>query len=113
MKRSVYLAVIILACLASFGLRIKAQTGTAHGNVSAWKDPSPVGGSGTIQGYYLLRCIGTVATCTATSGTWTSVGGLITKDSATNCTLPSGYSACYLDPAAGLAVNTIYMYAVT
>jgi len=73
-----------------------AQNGTPHGIKTSWTAPSPVGGGGIIQGYYLFRCTGT---CTLTS-TWTAVGALLP---------PTPTS--YLDPASGLSVNTTYSYA--
>ena len=63
-----------------------------------WTAPSPVGGSGVIQGYYLFRCSGT---CVAGTGTWTSVGGLLPAT-------PTSYT----DLAAGLTGNTTYSYGV-
>ena len=112
MKRLTCSVIIALMCLMSFGLRVRAQNGTLHGTVTAWKVPNPVGGSGTIQGYYVFRCVGTAATCTLTSGTWSSVGGLLSPVNAVNCTIPTGFTACYYDPAAGLSLSADYMYAV-
>lgn len=99
------LALFTLFLLLGFPPRLHAQngnpSGTPHGIFTKWNAPSPVGGSGTIQGYYLFRCIGTLSSCTLTSGTWVSVGSLLPA-TPTN----------YLDPASGLAVSTSYVYAV-
>jgi hypothetical protein len=108
MKRFFNFTILIAVCLAVFGLRVRAQSGTAHGIATSWAAPNPVGGSGTIQGYYLFRCVGT---CT-TGSMWTAVDGLIAPTASANCTVPLGSSACYLDPAAGLNANTTYSYAV-
>ena len=96
------LALAIVLLLFGFPPRLAAQTptptGTAHGNMVTWNAPSPAGGSGIIQGYYLFRCLGT---CTLSS-TWTNVGGLLTGTS-------------YLDSNIGTnapQLNTTYSYAV-
>lgn len=77
-----------------------AQTGTAHGvNITA-NVPSPVGGSGVLDGYNAYRCSGT---CTATSGTWTKIN-------------PSLLTApAYLDPASdsGLTAGATFSFAMT
>jgi DNA-binding CsgD family transcriptional regulator len=93
MKGKISFTVLVL--LLVFG-GVLAQT--PHGIKTVWVAPSPVGGSGTIQGYYLFRCTGT---CVAGAGTWTSVDGL----------LPAT-PASYLDPSSGLSNSTTYSYAV-
>ena len=78
-----------------------SQSGTAHGILITITPPSPIGGSGVIQGYYLFRCPNT---CSASSSTgWVSVGALIPAAS-------QGGVTTYLDPAAGLSANTTYQY---
>lgn len=111
MKGKIALGLLVICLTLGFPPRIFAQTGTPHGITTKFNAPSPVGGSGTLQGFYLFRCVGTASTCTLTAGTWTAVGGLLPPNvfSGVNCT---GYTNCYLDPAAGLAVNTSYVYAV-
>lgn len=108
MRRFALLVALFALC---FAVVSDAQNGTPHGIASMWNAPVPVGGSGAIQGYYLFRCVGTATTCTLTTGTWSSVGGLLPANVLTgaNCT---GFTNCYLDPASGLTVNTSYMYAV-
>src|SRR6266851_4909090 len=86
----------LLALLLAAGA--DSQNGSPHGILTTWIPPSPVGGSGVIQGYNLFRCVGS---CTLTSTGWVSVTGLI----------PATQTS-FLDPAAGLNVNTTYSYAV-
>lgn len=88
---------LFIALLAVLVLPSRAQNGTPHGIKVTWNAPSPVGGSGVIQGYTLFRCVGT---CTLTS-TWVAVGPI----------LPATPTS-YLDPASGLSNNTTYSYAV-
>lgn len=88
---------LFLALLAALVVPSYGQNGTPHGIKVVWNAPAPVGGSGTIQGYFLFRCVGT---CAATS-TWVSVGAIL-PPTQTN----------FLDPAAGLTNNTTYSYAV-
>ena len=70
---------------------------TPHGVLVKITPPNPIGGSGTIQGYYLFRCAG--AGCT----NYVSVGALIPATSQTAATN-------YLDPASGLSASTTYEY---
>jgi len=87
---------VILFTFAALIIITGTWAQTSHGILLKWTAPSPVGGSGTIQGYYLFRCPGT---CVAGTGSWTSVDGL----------LPATPTQ-YLDPASGLANNTTYSY---
>ena len=89
---------IFISLLAVLVLPVFGQTGSPHGIAVSWTAPSPVGGSGTIQGYFLFRCVGT---CAVTSTSWISVGAMLPATS-TN----------YLDPASGLNTSTTYSYAV-
>ena len=88
------LAFLILA------LSVFPQTGTPHGVNLTWAAPSPVGGSGTIQGYIPFRCPGS---CTASSSGWIALtSGVVT-------------GTTYLDSATGTGApqpNTTYSYAV-
>jgi hypothetical protein len=88
------LTLLVLTLLLAVGFA-PAQTGTPHGILVTWNAPSPVGGSGTIQGYYLFRCAGV----TVTASCATSVGALLPA-------VPTSY----LDPASGLSTNTTYSY---
>ena len=90
-----------LFCLALLAVASFPQAGTPHGIDTVWSAPTPVGGSGVIQGYFLFRCVGDSTVCTATSTNWTAVGAM----------LPATPTA-YHDPASGLNTNTTYSYAV-
>lgn len=92
MKRLLF--AVLLALVIVIGS--DAQNGSPHGIATTWSAPSPVGGSGTIQGYQVFRCNGT---CTVSSSGWVAVSGV-----------QAGTS--FLDPASGLNVNTTYSYAV-
>lgn len=110
MKRiAKFLPFIALMALLLFGFpHVHAQNGTPHGILTYWSAPSPVGGTGTIQGYYEFRCPGT---CTASSTGWVAVSAILPPTSS-GCTVPSGSANCYLDPSSGLSNSTTYSYAV-
>jgi len=95
MKR-LWLGGLLLLCL-TLGAKAQTQpqinaTGTAHGVEATWTLSTS-----TTAGQYVWRCLGT---CTTTSTTWTMIQQLGAAQTA------------YLDPAAGLTVNTTYSYAV-
>jgi hypothetical protein len=87
--------VLIGFCLMLVTLAAWGQTGTPHGILWTITPPNPVGGTGTIQGYYLFTCAG--ANCT----NYVSVGALIPAASQTGPTT-------YQQPASGLNTNTTY-----
>jgi hypothetical protein len=75
--------------LLSFTPMIHAQNGSSHSAVATWTAPSPVGGSGTIQGYNLYRS-GVPAT------TFTRLNpSVITGTSFTDSTVVAGSSYTY------------------
>lgn len=104
-------ALLMLALCTVLLRPTHAQNGSSHGITAMWNAPSPVGGSGTIQGYFLFRCIGTATSCTLNGPGWISLGSMFpaTIFDGNSCT---GFTNCHLDPAAGLSTNTSYMYAV-
>jgi hypothetical protein len=73
------------------------QTGTPHGINITFNAPSPVGGSGTVAGYFIYQCSGT---CTFTSS-WTQVNSVL------------DISTGYLVPFTGLTPSATYSYAAT
>jgi hypothetical protein len=101
MKSGKFLFLLLLLAIVFGPVVVQAQQGTPHGITVAITPPSPIGGSGTIQGYYLFRCPGT---CTVSNATgWVAVGALIPAASQTAAT-------SYLDPSAGLSTNTTWQY---
>lgn len=88
MRKLLFFALLAALVLPS---RVPAQSGTPHGNFGKWN-----ASTSTVQGYQVFRCLGT---CTLTSTGWTAVSAVI-----------PGLS--FLDPAAGLTINTTYSYAV-
>lgn len=87
--------VIFGLLLAFLVLPVFGQTGTPHGVNVTFNAPSPVGGSGTIAGYFIFQCPGT---CTISS-TWTKVNSVL------------DISTGYLVPFTGLTAGSTYSYA--
>ena len=78
-------------------LVLGAQTGTQHGVNVTWNAPSPVGGSGSINGYNIYRCVGTAAQCTLASGMWVKIDAALDVSTGylDQSTLVSGQSYSY------------------
>ena len=83
-----------MALFAAGSARAQAPAGTAHGVTLTWQAPSPVGGSGTINGYNVYR-----STASLTSATYAKV----------NTALNAGLT--FTD--ASVSAGTTYNYCVT